>query len=296
MRLNQICAGLALLVLGSAAHADENLFGYIKGSETLPKGAFEIYQFATYRSDKGTGNYRAIDFKTEAEYGFTNRFTGSLGLKALSLNTSDIWINGYLPGDKKFGLKASGIEGALKYNFLSAAKDDIGLSMTAELNYDWVDTHSGQDKKKVEFELGLQLQKLFAEGQVNWVNNVGLETTYARREPIENLPAGFEWSTDPEMEIGLKLGTGVMYRFAPNWSVGAEALFQTEFETEVGQERWTLFAGPTLHYGDKNWWATVTWMPQIRGGGEQYDGQTDSKYHLIEKTKTETRLKVGFNF
>lgn len=288
--------GAVALCLSLPVAADENLFGYIKGAETLPQGAAEIYQFATQRSDKDVGTYRARDFKTEVEYGITNRLTGALGFKAMSLNTSGILINGYLPGDRKFGLKSSGLEATLKYNFLSPAKDDIGLSMTTELNYDWIDAHSGRDKNKIEFELGLQLQKLFAEGQISWVGNAALETTRAKRKAIANLPEDFEWSTDPEMEIGLKLGTGVMYRFAPNWSIGAEALLQSEHETEVGQERWSLFAGPTLHYGDKKWWGTLTVMPQIRGGGEKYDGQTSTKYHLIEKTRQEVRVKVGYNF
>lgn len=296
MRLNRICAGLALCAVATSAHADENLFGYVKGSETLPKGTLEVIQVVTQRSDKGTGHYRAIDYKTEAEYGITNSLTGSLAVKAMSLNTSGIWINGYLPGDKEFAFKTSGVEGVLKYNFLAPAKDDIGLSMTTELNYDWLDAHSGQDKKKVEFELGLQVQKLFAEGQVSWVGNAALETTYAKREPIADLPQDFEWPTHPEMEIGLKFGTGVMVRVASNWSVGAEALYQTEFETEVGQERWTVFAGPTVHYGSKDWWATLSIMPQIKGGGEQYDGQTQTNYHLIEKTRNEVRLKLGFDF
>lgn len=296
MRLKYgIGLSVAILVAGSA-QADENLFGYLKGAETLPQGAAEVYQFVTQRSDKGTGKYRALDMKTEGEYGFTNRLTGTFGLKTMSLNTSGILIDGYLPGDKKFGFKASGIEAALKYNFLSPAKDDVGLSMTTELNYDWIDAHSGQDKKKIEFELGLQLQKLFAEGQISWVTNAALETTYAKRGALANLPEDFEWPTHPEMEIGLKLGTGVMLRFAPNWSAGAEALFQNEFETEVGQERWSMFAGPTLHYGAKNWWSTLSWVKQIKGGGEKYNGQTASNLHLIERTKNEVRFKVGYNF
>jgi hypothetical protein len=296
MRLSTIAISLAFLSAANIAHADENLFGYIKGAETLPKGAAEVYQFVTHRSDKGIGKYSAYDLKTEAEYGFTNRLTGSLGVKAMSLNTSGILINAYLPGDKKFGLKLSGLEGAMKYNFLSPAKDDIGLSMTTEFNYDWIDMHSGQDKTKFEFELGLQLQKFFNEGQISWVSNAALETTYAKRKAIANLPDDFEWPTHAEMEIGLKLGTGVMVRFAPNWSVGAEVLLQNEYETEVGQERWSLFAGPTLHYGDKNWWATLTLLPQVKGGGERYTGQTQTKYHLIERTKNEVRFKLGYNF
>lgn len=289
-------AGAVALCLSLPAAADENLFGYLKGAETLPKGAGELYQFATLRTDKGVGHYRAVDFRTEGGYGITNSLTGSAALKAMSLDTGGILINAYLPGNNKFGLKPTGIEAALKYNFLSPAKDDIGLSMTTELNYDWVDAHSGQDKRKIEFELGLQLQKLFAEGQISWVSNAALETTHAKRAALDNLPEDFEWPTHPEMEIGLKLGTGVMVRFAPNWSAGAEALVQSEYETEVGQERWSLFAGPTLHYGDKKWWATLTVMPQIRGGGERYDGQTQTRYHLIEKTRREVRFKLGYNF
>ena len=296
MRFSSIGALALAMGMSGLVHADENLFGYIKGAETLPKGAFEVYQFATQRSDKGVGSYTAWDFKTEAEYGFTNRLTSTLGIKTMSLDTSGIWINGYLPGDRQFGLKAAGLEGQLKYNFLSPAKDDIGLSMTTELNYDWLDAHSGRDKKKIEFELGLQLQKLFAEGQVSWVSNLALETTYARRQPIDNLPEDFEWPTHPEMEIGLKAGTGVMARFANKWSIGAEALYQAEYETEVGLERWSLFAGPTLHYGDKKWWATLTYFPQVRGGGEMYDDQTLTQLHLIEKTRREVRFKIGFNF
>ena len=112
---------------------------------------------------------------------------------------------------------------------------------------------------------------------------------------IANLPPEFDWPTDPEMEIELKGGLGFSYRFARGWFIGGEALYETEFETEVGQERWSIFAGPSLHYGSKSWWATLTWFPQVTGGGEAFDGQPDN-LHLIEKTKQEFRLKVGLNF
>ena len=51
-----------------------------------------------------------------------------------------------------------------------------------------------------------------------------------------------------------------------------------------------------VHYGGKDWWGTLSWLPQIRGGGEKYPGQTNANLHLIEKTKQEIRLKIGFNF
>lgn len=285
----------ALTVLPGAASADEQILGYLKGAETIPEGGWEIYQYVTWRADKGAGDYDAVDTKTEVEYGFTDRLNAAFAIKTMSIDTSGLVIDGYLPGAKEFTLKPSGTELEFKYNFMKPAIAPVGLSMTFGIDYDWRDPHSGQKKDTISAELGLQLQKYFMEGQIITVANAGLETTYADRAAIANLPVGFDWPTDPEMEIELKGGLGASYRFADGWFIGAEALYETEFETEVGQERWSLFAGPSLHYASKRWWATVTWFPQIKGGGETYPGQPDN-FHLIEKTKDEFRLKVGLNF
>jgi hypothetical protein len=289
-------AGAALgIVLALPAQADENLFGYVKGAETLPQGGWEFYQWATVRSDKGKGDYLAVDTLTELEYGVTDSFNAALGIKTLSIDTSGLLIDAYLPGPKNYVLKPAGAEIELKYNFMKPAIDPIGLSTTFAFDYGSLDPHSGQDKLTLSAEFGLQLQKYFLEGQVVAVGNVGLESTYADRTDIANLPPGFEWPTDPEMEIEFTTGGGVTYRFAPNWYLGAELQYQTEFETEVGQERWSLFMGPTLHYAAHGWWTTLTWFPQIVGGGETYPGQP-SGLHLIEKTRNEFRAKLGINF
>ena len=293
------------------AHADENLLGYVSGAETLPQGANEAYLFMTRRWDKGQGDYTANDVSVEYEYGLTHRLTASLELKGQSIDTQGLVIDGYLPGANQYGLKPSGIEGKLKYNFLSAAKDPVGLSGTFALVQLWRDPHSGLDKDTTKAEFGLQLQQLALDDQLTLVANTGFEATYAKRAPLsaatqasadEGMVAlsgpgsTFEWPTEPEMEIEFKLGAGASYRFAPNWSAGMEALYETEFETEVGQERWSVFAGPSIHYGSKNWWATLTWFEQLAGGKEQYINQADDNLHLIEKTKHELRLKLGYNF
>jgi Family of unknown function (DUF6662) len=284
------------LPLASPATADENLLGYVKGAEPLPRGSWEIYQWLTSRSGKGTGRYAALDSQTELEYGVTDRFSVSANLKMQSIETSGLTIDGYLPVDEKYGLRLSGIEASVKYNFLSPARDDFGLSTYASLIYDRLDAHSGQDKDKYSVEALLLAQRYFLEGELVWVGNLATEATHATRGAIANLPPDFEWTTDPEIEWEWGVGSGASYRFAPNWYVGLELLYETEFETEVGQERWSLFAGPSLHYGAERWWATLTWTPQITGGGEQYPGQIETDLHLIEKTEREVRLKVGFNF
>ncbi|MGV8991365.1 MAG: DUF6662 family protein [Thiobacillus sp.] len=303
---------LTATLLALPALADENLLGYVSGAETMPKGASEAYLFMTHRWDKGQGRYQANDVSAEYEYGLTHRLTASLELKGQSIDTQGLVIDGYLPGANEYGLKPSGVEGKLKYNFLSAAKDPIGLSGTVALVQLWRDPHSGLDKDTTKAEFGLQLQKLLLDDQLTLIANTGIEATYAKRAPLSATTqasadasmqtltgdpgATFEWPTEPEMEIEFKLGAGASYRFAPNWSAGLEALYETEFETEVGQERWSVFAGPSIHYGSKQWWATLTWFEQLAGGKEQYINQAADNLHLIEKTRHELRFKLGYNF
>lgn len=289
-----LCVSFALSF--PAAHADENLFGYVRGAEPLPKGALEFYGAVTSREDKGAGHYTARDVTAELEYGVTDKLAVTGEIIGLGIDTSGLTIDGYLPKDNKYALRFSGVEGALKYNFLSPALHSVGVSTYTSLTYLTLDPHSGQDKKTLSFEQLLLLQKYFLDGQLILAGNLAIEATRADRDPINNLPADFDWPTDPEMEIELGAATGLTYRFLPSWFIGAEAVYAQENETEVGLERWSLQAGPTLHYGGAKWWATLTWLPQIEGGGEAYPGQRDTDLHLVEKTKDEYRLKFGINF
>jgi len=287
---------VALSSLATNAVAGENLLGYTKGAEPLPKGALEFYQTLTQRTDKGQGSYTALDSFTELEYGVSNRFTVSGALIGRSVDSKGLIIGGYLPQERSLGLTLSGFEATAKYAFLTPALNDIGLSTSVGLEYDTIDKHSGQDKETISVNLGLQAQKYFMDGQLVWLGNLDMETTHATRAEIAGINDEEEWPTNPEMEIGLGVSTGLSYRFTSNWSLGAETIYETEYETEVGQERWSLFAGPSIHYGDKHFWSTLTFLSQISGGGETYENQPDSNMHLIEKTKQEVKFKIGYNF
>lgn len=128
----------------------------------------------------------------------------------------------------------------------------------------------------------------------------------ARDEEIESLTRAeaaewadpfddvFEWPTFAEMEIEYKIGTGLSYRFANNWYVSAELLYEEEYETEVDRERHSLFLGPGLHYEGQRWGVSVGYMRQIEGGDELVE--PDDDLHLVEKTKNEFMLKVSYNF
>lgn len=286
------------LATAAGAQADEALFGYLKGAETMPKGSNDVVQHLTRRWDKGAGEYTAYDSKTEFEHGFTDRFSGAIYVLGQAVDTKGLQIDGYIPADKDAGMKLSGVEISGKYNFLSPVKDGYGLAAYVSGMYAQLDPHSGQKKDRYSLETWLLGQKNFLDDQLVWVTNLGMEATYAVRLPIDGMTLTEEqWPTTPEMEIGLLAGTGLSYRIAPNWFVGAEALYDSEYETQVGRERWSVQAGPNVHYGAKNWWFTATWLPQMVGGGfETYPGQTDANLQLIEKTKQEFRVKVGFNF
>jgi len=283
------------LALSQAAYSDEGLFGYVKGAEPLPKGALDFEQWFTWRGGKDLGSYNALDTKTELEYGITDRFAASIAMWGLGINSSGLMIDAYIPGDKKYPWRPDGVEAAVKYNYLTPALDDFGLAQYTSLSYFWYDVNSGYRKNVYAFETFLLAQKYFLDGQLVWAGNLGIEADSATRQPIQGLPEDFEWPLTPEMEIAITISTGLTYRIFSNWFVGAEIFYQTEHETVVGQERWSLQAGPTIHYAAKDWWATLTWMPQLVGGGTPFPGQTYNQ-QLIEKTSQEIRFKIGINF
>jgi hypothetical protein len=86
--LNVLCAITVLgLTPANALRADENLFGYTYGAETLPRGESELYTWQTFRFGKESGSYFGWDQKYEYEWGITDRLQASL---YLNFNAVDI--------------------------------------------------------------------------------------------------------------------------------------------------------------------------------------------------------------
>ena len=77
----RILLALFLLLSIASLRADEQLFGFVRGAETLPAQRSEIYQFVTLHEVKSEGTYVSTDFETEYGYGFTDRFQASLSLE-----------------------------------------------------------------------------------------------------------------------------------------------------------------------------------------------------------------------
>jgi opacity protein-like surface antigen len=287
-RLMVLGFGLAGLA-ATSAKADENFFGYTYGAETLPAGQTEAYLWVTDRRGKSEGHYDAQDYRLELEHGLTNRLQGSL-----YLNFASHHIRGLEPEfedvDRDFGFQ--GISTEFKYNVLSPYKDGLGLTLYAEPA--WSRIHGGGEKgTEYELELKAILQKNFLDDKLIWAANLTAEFEWEREKEEDEITGlvEHEW----EKELAIEATTGLSYRVAPNWFLGVEGRYHSEYPDwthGLDREHYALFLGPSLHYGGKKWWFTATYLPQIHGS----PNEPGSSLHLDEHEKRELRLKIGYNF
>ena len=290
--LKQLCVFFPLLIAANAM-ADENLLGYTTGAETLPKGTSEAYLHLTHHGDKRYGDYSAQYLRAEYEYGITDRLTGAFYLNAYRhdyncgegcagpINDREI------PGSKD-SFKLSGFSVELKKMLLSPYENDIGVSLYGELSYDTIDSITGDKGDGFELETKVIFQKPYLDGQLQWVNNLELES--------ESWSPKYEDGT--EYAIAARWRSGVAYRFAPNWFIGGEGWVDAEILNPIGSnwefDHWDAFFGPSIHYGGKKYWATLTAVTQLAGSNEAKDN--DVGRHLADHEKHEVRFKLGYNF
>jgi hypothetical protein len=272
-----------LAVTLSNTCADEQLFGWVRGAETLPQGRGEVYQFVTLREGKVEGTYLGTDFETEVEYGFTDQFQASLSLENRYLYNRGVSGDRDAVDDTNHftfgGVAASG-----KYRILSPFKDPIGVALRLEGGYVLHDEVDGLPEHERYIAPEIDFQKNFREDTIITELWTGAEWAWGK-QPAEQYPR----------ELALQGGMGIAYRFAPNWFIGVEGHVRAEYPLfEFNNfEHVVVYAGPSLHYGAEKWWATVSYGVQVYGQGvdEPRNGQT-----FAEETRNQLRIKVGFNF
>ena len=275
----RLLAGAALFLTVSVSLADEHLFGYVRGAETLPKGHMDAYQFATWRTGKSSGIYNGWDFETEAEYGITDKLQVGLTLVQHYFDIKDV------PelDDGSF-YKFGGVEGNAKYRFKSVFKDGYGLALRQEVGYLRYDDVAGIIQEEIDVAPDLIFQKNFLDDTLIFAANAGIKLAWGKK-PAEEYDYELTWQG----------GAGLSYRFAPNWFFGPEVHARSEFpKFDMGfHEHSAIFVGPALHYGAKHWWATLSYAYQAWGEGvdERSYGKT-----FAEEARNEVRLKLGFNF
>lgn len=280
--MNKRCKFLVATVLGAglcSSVADEHLFGYARGAETLPKGHADVYQFTTLRAGKSSGRYRGWDFDTEAEYGFTDKLQ-----VGLSIVQHHFDINGMPELDNGSFYRFGGVELTAKYRFKSMFKDGYGLAFRQEMAFLRYDDVGGIIQKEFDLSPELIYQKNFLDDTLVFVANAGVKLAWGKK-PAEEY----------DHEFTMQGAMGMSYRFAANWFFGPELHIRSEYPNfDLGfHEHTALFAGPALHYGARRWWATFSYAVQAWGEGvdEPSRGMT-----FAEEARHEFRLKVGLNF
>ncbi|HEY8991886.1 MAG TPA: DUF6662 family protein [Luteolibacter sp.] len=258
----------ALTAFASSAFADEQYFGYLYPAEGMPKGAWEIYQWNTYRTGGIGMPEPAFNFATEFEYGLTEQLATSFYVDYAAFDGE--------------GMNFQGLRNSWKYLFYTPAKNDFGLGVYFEPIWARTNTSDGGREDKLALENKVLLQKNFLDDKLVWATN---------------LVGEFEWERDPgnpwERKLEIEASTGLAYRICDKATVGIEALYQSEYDhfSFNNQEKWMFGVGPTVHYRAGAWWGTLTWMPQLAGGPS-----VTGHRNLDEYGQHEIRLKLGVNF
>ena len=140
-----LVTALPLGLIGAPALADEYLWIYTRGADTLPAGAVEAKFSDLVRDGKDSGDYRFHDLRFELEYGITSRLTVSAEVLVFhhDYSVDDPDLNPMFEtqggeGGRFKDTQYAGFELGAKYNVLSTYKDNAyrewqGTSFAAPL-------------------------------------------------------------------------------------------------------------------------------------------------------------------
>lgn len=281
-RLSSLVAMIAMAA-GTPAFADERLWVYTEGAETLPAGETEVSLAVISRRGKADSEYVFNDIRLEAEHGITDRLTvyGELIVFDHEYSTTNPDLQPYYDtqggdGGRFDETQIGGLEIGAKYNILSPYSDPIGLAVSVAWDHRFRYRLDGAEINQDSVELTLHFQK-------NFLNNQLVLAFSPRIEWENRLSPGVI-----EDEIALDISAGISYRVAPRLYVGAEFRHQSDylspFDTVAGEFDPNLrpsnfpfdfgsqyqngnYVGPVVHYASQRWWATAGVLWQISGGG-----------------------------
>ncbi len=312
--MKKLTVATLLMSLLPIANAEENLWMYSKGTDTRPQGSTEIKLSNISRLDKGSNDYTFHDIRPEIEYGITDRLT--IGFEAMyfmhdykmdeEIGPMFETAGGLGKTYKKNQL--GGFEVAAKYNIYSPYKDWLGLSLG--LAYEKRNRYrlDGANIDQNSYVGTIFLQKDYLDDTLIFVVNTKMELE--RRKSPDVL----------EEEIAFDLSAGVSYRFAPKWFAGLEVRMQSDylnpeeggvFDNTLDRSSWDIsdmrlgtqhqygtYFGPSLHYAEEKWWATVAALWQVKGGGSHHSFPASGKtgYNWDEHEKLHLGLSVGYEF
>ncbi len=279
------------------ASAHENIFGFVYLTETLPRGKWEVEQVYEGKYGKHQGRYANSYFRTELEYGVTDRFQASAYVNTRHVYAHKNNVDGTTGGENvpdnrdsdqkynRYKFESISLEGI--YQLLNLYKDPIGLALYLEPAF---------GSKKYEIEPKLLFQKNFLEDRLVLALNIAWEMEWAREKDEEGMLSKWEH----EMEYQNTLGAS--YLFAQNWRAGVEFQNVNKFGTFSlhDAEHSAYFLGPDLHYANKNYWITgavLFQLPVAHGfSEEQREIIQGGRIFGHERSAVQLNVKMGWSF
>ena len=301
--------GICALAVTSS-HADENLWIYTKGTDTRPADSWELKLQDISKFGKNSGDYIFNEIRPQVEYGVTDRLTLGAELLIFDHHYSNVqWapmVDTQGGPDGSFDkTQVGGVEVSAKYNILSPYKDWIGLALGFSYEYRGAYRLDGADIDQHSLVPKIYLQK-------NWLDNTLVWAFQGKME--------LERRTSPgvlEEEIAFDLATGLSYRIAPKWFVGIEARWQSDFlspeidgnppegkpsswdfgDFQLGDQfQYGLYVGPSVHYAEENWWATLGVLWQVKGWSADGAEASNQGKDWDEHERVHAGFIIGFEF
>ena len=258
-----VVAAVAGTALCHGAFAAEDQFSFTYTTDLLPKRQFELEQTTTWKFHKNGGTFDMLQNVTEAEYGVTDALQ-------MAIDVNWDWTHAFHNGpyhqttppeqfsdnnpdpDAHFHsarLEAVSLEA--EYRILSPYTHPVGLAVLLE-------PERGELFKEITGKI--ILQRNFADDR----GTVAFNFTYSPEYRWLLNADGVTKSWQEETDVNYYFATS--YRFAPNWSVGAEFLNEHEYGSSykfTNEFNNGYYFGPTVHFGGKKFFLTATFVRQL---------------------------------
>ena len=298
------------LMLSTAAYADEPLFGFVYTTDLLPKGKWEVAQWATWRAHKAHGRYNVVELRNEVEYGGTDNLQ-------LSAYINYEWANAFHnnvmdgstlvpetfaqlsvdPDDKFETTRLTGVAGEVIWRVLSPYTDGVGLAL-------YIEPTIGPALR--ELESRIILQKNFLDDRIVLAFNATIAQEWRRlqADPTAD-PDSSDFIEHWDKETDVNFGLAGSYRFAPSWSAGVELINEREWAglSPLASSKRTntaYYFGPTLHYAGAHVFATLTAVDQLPWGADAANPRpgfvVSGRNYADDFERFRVRLKIGYYF
>lgn len=292
------------------AMADEPLFGYVYTTDTLPQGQKEVEQWLTLREGRSQGKFHTWQARTEFSYGVTDAFqlSGYLNFARADVNhnspsgdTSTPEIFADYQADPNSPFRKNRFESAsieAIYRFMSPYTDSFGAAIYFEPSI---------GPRTVEMETRLIFQKNYLDDRLVFAANItlGQEWRYLHGDTSAD-PSDADFRDHWDKETDVNFGFAGSYRFTSNWSAGMELLNEREWAglnplraSQRTNQAWYL--GPTIHYGGKDYFWTLTALAQLPVAKDYANKGSDSFVvngitNADDFEKYRLRFKIGMYF